>query len=838
MAACNATHALLGSMGSPPNPTITGYQLIGHIASGGTGDIYLATLDAEPRTRVAIKVLKPGVSIQEKELLRFAREGRVGKTLRHPNILPVIDLGHCDSGPFLVLDHVQGSTLHDRIVSRREKRVLGESPQIEAQLVEDLRVIARIADALDFAHRHGIVHRDVKPRNVLVREDGHPFLIDFGLARSLRSESTLTSSGIVMGTPWYMAPEQLVGDRERIGPASDVYGLGATLYETLCCRPPFTGSTFEELREQVLTTEPARMQIAGAGAMKGLEAIVERALEKLPQHRHASAAEFRDELDHVIQGRARHSIRVGQIVRKARRALERGKVRLLVGAIGVAAIGIAALAWTSARQERLLENERVEAHYRDSSYAAALHNLDDALSELERVREMRPDDPEVEMRIAATYALFELSEPARQAVERARAKGYDASRAEPKRPRDHVFMALDAMVRGDLATAANHLELATQDAQDRRYANDPVRSSALLLLYQAQKWLGQDDEARASLRRYLASLLVGQPAHFLAEAWACELQHDYSGAIGWLTSPELMSDETSVLAFRRHRNLGRILVRDGQLEQGEAELRQAIALNADDAASWTTLGIAAYRKADLTAAATCAEKALTIDPATTLAHVLLGNVASLERRWPAARAHFKAAVALRPSLVSANLAETQLLFLEGESLRSEDAVLAKARFEECLARAPHHIGSLLYRGYQAWLDSGDWNAAETYFQRGLDAFDAPPAPMPLDVESIDDFRTRGNLHAFHVGLFTVACKLGHVETAKASLAVLIAERELLCTNLDNSINLAEALAESTLPHCHDCALAREIVNDHQVSERAASNPAALEIIRKIESLCP
>jgi len=262
------------------------YQVEREIGQGGMATVYLAR-DLRHHRQVALKVLRPELSaILGGE--RFLHEIRTTANLQHPHILPLYDSGEADGMVFYVMPFVQGESLRDRLAR-------------ETQLpVEDAVCIAReVADALDYAHRHGVIHRDIKPENILLH-DGRAQVADFGIALAVSSAgggTRMTETGMSLGTPHYMSPEQAMGERE-ISAKSDIYALGCVLYEMLVGEPPFTGPSAQAIIARVVTEEPRSLVTQRRSVSPHLEAVVRRALEKLPADRFQSAAQFASALAH------------------------------------------------------------------------------------------------------------------------------------------------------------------------------------------------------------------------------------------------------------------------------------------------------------------------------------------------------------------------------------------------------------------------------------------------------------------------------------------------------------------------------------------------------------
>jgi hypothetical protein len=226
------------------------------------------------------------------ELDRFRREAEATARLQHPHIVQIYEVGEHQRCPYLVLEFVGGGSLAER---------LGGAPVPPRRAAE---LALALAEAVQHAHDKGILHRDLKPANVLLAEDGTPKITDFGLARRLDSDAGQTRSGSVLGTPSYMAPEQAAGHVHELGPATDVYGLGAILYELLTGRPPFRGSSVAETLEQVRCHEPAAPAVLQPAVPRDLDLICRKCLEKEPRHRYDSAAALSADLRSFLAGEA------------------------------------------------------------------------------------------------------------------------------------------------------------------------------------------------------------------------------------------------------------------------------------------------------------------------------------------------------------------------------------------------------------------------------------------------------------------------------------------------------------------------------------------------------
>ena len=271
-------------------PRIPGYEIVGKLGEGGMGIVYKARQLGLNRL-VALKMIIGGSQVRMDHLARFRVEAEAVARLRHPNILQIYDIGEVDGLPFVSLELLEGGDLDDRLAG---------TPQPGRSGAE---LMATLARAVDAAHQAGIVHRDLKPTNILFTADGIPKITDFGLAKRLESDSRQTETGQIMGTPSYMAPEQASGNTKDVGPAADIYALGAILYEMLTGRPPFKGETPFDTVRQVIQVDPVPPSRLVPRVARDLETICLKCLNKEPHKRYASAEEFADDLDRYRDGR-------------------------------------------------------------------------------------------------------------------------------------------------------------------------------------------------------------------------------------------------------------------------------------------------------------------------------------------------------------------------------------------------------------------------------------------------------------------------------------------------------------------------------------------------------
>ena len=302
------------------------YRIERELGAGGMATVYLAH-DLKHDRKVAIKVLRPELAaVIGAE--RFLSEIKTTANLQHPHILPLHDSGQADSFLFYVMPFVEGESLRDRL--HREKQLpIGDA----------VRIATEVAGALDYAHRHGIIHRDIKPENILLH-DGRALVADFGIALAATSAgSRMTETGMSLGTPHYMSPEQAMGDRE-LTPRSDVYALGAMTYEMLLGEPPFTGPTAQSIVAKVMTEKPAPLLPRRDRIPPHVEDVVLTALEKLPADRFETAAKFAEALAHP--GSTPTVSRMPTVTGPA--GISRRATGILIAALSVVAIVATAIA--------------------------------------------------------------------------------------------------------------------------------------------------------------------------------------------------------------------------------------------------------------------------------------------------------------------------------------------------------------------------------------------------------------------------------------------------------------------------------------------------------------
>lgn len=357
-------------------PEIHGHEILEVIGQGGMGVVYRAN-DLCLRRVVAVKTLLSGVPKGPRELERFVREAQSAAGLTHPNIVQVHEVGNRDGIPYFTMEYVDGGTLAQWLVA---------APRSAHDCAA---LVATLADAVEFAHRGGIVHRDLKPSNVLLTADGVPKIVDFGVAFRLDCDPGLTATHAPVGTPSYMAPEQARSETAAIGPRSDVYALGAILYEALTGRPPFRAENAVETLRQVLHDEPVAPSSFDPRLRRDLETICLKCLEKDPNRRYGSASELAADLRRFQRNEPIHARTAGRIERLYKWSKRHpARAALAASIVAAVALGMGAASWmkwraTALEQAVNADLDRATELSARSDWAGARAALDRASARLE-----------------------------------------------------------------------------------------------------------------------------------------------------------------------------------------------------------------------------------------------------------------------------------------------------------------------------------------------------------------------------------------------------------------------------------------------------------------------
>ncbi len=407
-----------------PPPAVPGYEVLGELGRGGMGVVFKARQVGLNRL-VALKVIRAGGLSSPEEVARFHQEAEAEARLQHPHIVQIHEVGKHQGQPFFVLEYLAGGSL-DRLVAG--------TPQPPRQAAELVQALAR---AVQYAHERGIVHRDLKPANVLLAEDGTPKVTDFGLAKLADREGGQTRTGDVLGTPSYMAPEQAQGKAREVGPAADVYALGAILYELLTGRPPFLGATSVDTLQQVVFQEPVPVHRLQPKAPRDLETVTLKCLHKDPKRRYGSAGELAEDLGRFLRQEPVRARPVGRAARLARWARRNPVLAALTAATALSLLVSSAVSW------QLYFGERQRAREAETTRQQVNEALLKATQLRERARAAGGDLVKWAEAVAAMKGARDLAISGHAGADlRARAEeGLAAVLAEERQARDRLERA-------------------------------------------------------------------------------------------------------------------------------------------------------------------------------------------------------------------------------------------------------------------------------------------------------------------------------------------------------------------------------------------------------------
>jgi serine/threonine-protein kinase len=695
-------------------PKVPGYRVEALLGSGGMGVVYRAW-HLRLNRAVALKMLLAGPSARPQELERFRREAQAVAGLGHANIVQVHDIGDVEGRPFFTMELVEGGNLSDQI------RGVPQPAHQAAALV------ATLAEAIHAAHESGIVHRDLKPGNILLTKSGTPKVTDFGLARQMEGEGRLTMSGVPVGTPSYMAPEQAEGHSSGIGPATDVYALGAILYEMLTGRPPFQAKTSAATIQQVLAHDPVRPSRLNPRVPRDLETICLKCLHKDSRRRYASARDLADDLVRFLKDEPIRARPVGRWERsqrwlRRRPALVAGLVAAVLLAICFAGGGL----WLTeqAALAHGVEKDLQEATLEKKKFAWA-----EAAAALERAKGR--------LGFWGTTELHRRVEQAAQNLEQARRDVPLAARLEVIRLNraTHVEGYFDSAAerRFTDARADRDYEQAFREAGLAEISMDPAAAAARVCESELQEVLtaGLLDWAVCAVAPERQDSLLAVICQTDRGAWGNRV---FNPAV-WRDGPALtalsrqapLNDREPLLialaqrlqatggdasgflrqVCRQHPAdfwfnfvLGNALREENKPEEAAAYYRKALEIR-DEAAVYNNLGLAQYdaeardRSVNWGKARDCFEKALRLDARSAAAHNNLGLIAKVAGLWDKAEVHFRLALQLDPGSSPAHCNLGFLSSGEGHMAEAIEHLREAARLDSGFALARYYLGMAL-----------------------------------------------------------------------------------------------------------------------------------------------
>ncbi|MFO0980433.1 MAG: protein kinase [Planctomycetota bacterium] len=362
--------------------SLGGYRIRRIIGHGSMGVVFEAEQQSLKR-RVALKVLPPSLTLTDKVIQRFLREAESVARISHENIVAIYEIGQDQGVYYYAMQYIEGEAL-DRFIARQRLSVK-----------EGARLIAQAARAIHVAHQQGIIHRDVKPSNILVEKGGRIVITDFGLARQERS-ATITESGALVGTPIYMSPEQVRASRDEIDRRTDIYSLGATLYEILCGQPAFAGNTTQEILQRILDREPKSPSKVRPGIAWEIEVVTLKAMEKDVNRRYQTALAMAEDIERFLNGEPILARPSGIFYRSWKRIRKHKEITWLATAVVVLTLIGLALGVSSARRR----NEQFRIAVAAGWVSLARRDLPHAVQSFEDARRIRKNDLEVDEGLA------------------------------------------------------------------------------------------------------------------------------------------------------------------------------------------------------------------------------------------------------------------------------------------------------------------------------------------------------------------------------------------------------------------------------------------------------
>ena len=674
--------------------TLGDFRLRREVGRGGMGVVYDARQLSLDR-RVALKVLPHEVTGSPTNLARFRREALTLARLDHPHVVGIYDVGETEGVHWLAMEFIDGQSLEQRLEFLRANGHRGDSLR---QLVE---VIAEVAEALHHAHAADVVHRDVKPSNILLREDGGAVLTDFGLARDASSPS-VTANGAVAGTPHTMSPEQVAGRGSDLDARSDVFSLGATLYECLTLRRAFQGANVEQVLHRIVTRDPVDPRRHAPGLPADLAAIVLKALEKRPADRYATARLFADDLRAFLALRPVRARPLSTVTR-ARRWLRREPMKAGLAATMLAASALGVIILTRLPDIRAGVQAQRERDYEDAIVQGfvARTNKDQAAAyaSFERARAIAPDRAEAVIGVCLAAKQFEGALPALAKLDSI-GRGFEAD-PDVRRLRAQLLRWAErrddaAAIEKDLpppgtATAlwlAAGSDVLSDDPAVRRHALAdaslavriaPTPRLLLHVQWAACAWANDDPPARREAARTLVALWPEHPVAL-----------HYAGLCLVMLEPARAA-ELIANALRRglddrhsHYNLAAALVRCNRGQEAVAAMRTACAANPDNDVFRTQLIDLLARLGDSAGMRAECEQWMAQAPDNLTACRMLAQALSADGELPRALELSRRVTTARPQDVEAGYDLAVFLDEAGDYGAAKTQVLA------VLALAPSH----------------------------------------------------------------------------------------------------------------------------------------------------
>ncbi|MBI4712714.1 MAG: tetratricopeptide repeat protein [Planctomycetes bacterium] len=630
------------------------YNLARKLGQGGMGAVYLA-YDTVLNRQVAVKIV---VLEDEESIQRFMREARATAKLKHPNIITVYDFGVFEKYYYLTMDYIEGPSL-DGLLKDKDNHL---TPRRTAEM------FYQIALAVDYAHQEGIIHRDIKPSNILIDRNGNTYLTDFGLAKELSSAKvghSLTLSGTILGTPSYMSPEQAKGDKARIGPRSDIFSLGATLYHALTGQTPFKTGEIYEILDSVVNADPTPPRKVLASINQDLETICIKCLEKEPANRYQTAGELANDLRHYLDGEAISATPLG-LATKAWRRVKKNKmvsISVLTAVVVLLAVTIGLIIFSIQRQQE------IELYRREAQSEFEAEHYNDALEWANKAIVLDPSDVEMEIlgeqcdkKIKAQSdgltrskqdAEKEAQDIKRQAEIRAQARAVLDRKAAASNPDETIRIAQEALrIDPTFGEAYQAIGYVYKDKGDYKgaaeYFTRAIEATPTLAYsYYERGWLFVYADSEKAISDFEKVVEYDPQSHiaYIAKGMVMDIQEKYDEAIANYTRAiEICPDD-----FRAYYRRGTDYQIKKQHKQALPDYARAAELEPDRWDIYSGLGWVYYKLEECDNALVALNKAIELNPGADVAYSNLGYVYSQKNEPLKALADFNRAIELNPT---------------------------------------------------------------------------------------------------------------------------------------------------------------------------------------------
>jgi serine/threonine protein kinase/Flp pilus assembly protein TadD len=671
------------------------YELLEQIGRGGQGIVFRARQKSLNRI-VALKVIGLGHWATTAHLKRFRLEAEAAARLEHPGIVPIHEVGERDGSCYFSMKFVEGGQLDE---------VVKQTPMTIRQAVE---LIVKVARTVHYAHEHGILHRDIKPGNILLDAKGEPHLTDFGLARLVESESSVTHTLDVLGTPSYMAPEQAVGNNAAVNSATDVYGLGAVLYQLLTGQPPFAGGTTYETIKLLLDTEPRQPHLLNPKIDRDLSTICLKCLDKDPQRRYSSALALAEDLERWLKHEPIQARRTGIFTRGQKWMRRNPATALLTASLVALAAASGWIVWKSELIRQLvtaspppeksiavLPFENFSDNKENSYFAAGIQ--DDVLTSLAQIHDLK---------VISRTSVMAYQKPGwgRNMREISQALGVaNVLEGSVRRTGNRVLISVQLIdARNDRHLWANRYdrtvadsiglqgELATQIAaalkttlapeEMARFAAKPTANSEAYVLYLAA--LGKEATDWSAAEQLYVQATAVDPTFALAYARASLLNSWFAGSGNYrerMVKARAQAEEALRLSptlGEAHMALGSCLYLDEKKYDGALkEFGVAAATSPNNAEVHSYLAGIYRRQGRWREAIASYERALSLDPRNASIAYFAGNNHLYVRDWAAAAARYNHVLEINPDSVPARIGLAYLELFRNNSPAAGRSIL-------------------------------------------------------------------------------------------------------------------------------------------------------------------